>query len=155
MYKVSWNEFESLAIDLAKKIIDDNKSYTAVIGVSRGGLLLARLLSSMLELPMGVIAAKHVDGKYHVDNYVSTIYDIEGDVLLVDDVFDDVSKEIIIKLNKNYPKIKSISQACIFYKTNKTKFKPDYYISEVKDMLTIVFPYQEININENLKYSEE
>jgi hypoxanthine phosphoribosyltransferase len=153
MYKVSWNEFESLAIDLAKNIIASEKTFTAVIGVSRGGLLLARLLSSMLELPMGVIAAKHVDGKYHVDNYVSSIYDIEGDVLLVDDVFDDVSKEVVLKLNKNYPKIKTVSLACIFFKKNNTKFEPDFYISEVKDMLTIVFPYQEVSINKNLEYS--
>lgn len=154
MYKVSWNEFESLAIDLAKQIIDSQKEFTAVIGVSRGGLLLARLLSSMLELPMGVIAAKHVEGKFHVDNYISTIYDIEGNVLLVDDVFDDASKEILKKLNKNYPAIKTVSLACIFYKS-KTNFIPDFYISEVEDMLTILFPYQEASINENFKYSKE
>jgi len=155
MYDVSWNEFESLAIELAKKILDSDKSFTAVIGVSRGGLLLARLLSSMLDLPMGVISAKHINGKYVVDDYISSIYDIEGDVLIVDDVLEESSKEIRVKITKNYKNITSTSLACIFYKRNKSKFEPEFSISEVKNMLTIVFPYQEASINENLKYSLE
>lgn len=155
MYNVSWNEFENLAIELAKKIIDSNKSYSAIIGVSRGGLLISRLLSSMLEIPMGVISAKYVDGRYVIDNNISSIYDIEGDVLLVDDVLEPISKEIVLKIKNNYPKINSISLAGIFYKTNNQKFKPEYYINEVKDMLTIIFPYQEKNINQNLKYCLE
>jgi hypoxanthine phosphoribosyltransferase len=154
MYKVSWNEFENLAIELAKKIIYSEKEYTAVIGVSRGGLLITRLLSSMLEIPMGIISAKYVDGKYMIDNHISTIYELEGDVLLVDDVLEETSKEIVLKIKKNYPKINKISLACIFYK-NKQKFKPDFYISDIKDMLTIIFPYQEKSINENLKFCME
>jgi hypoxanthine phosphoribosyltransferase len=150
MYDVSWNEFENLAIELAKKIIDSDKSFTAVIAVSRGGLLLARLLSSMLELPMGVISAKHIHNKYIIDDYISSIYDIEGDILVVDDVLEESSREICVKISKNYKQVNKIALACIFYKKNKINFEPEFAISEIKNMLTIVFPYQEANINKSL-----
>jgi len=153
MYKVSWTEFESLAIDLTKKIKASNKNFTFIIGVSRGGLLLARLLSSTLGLPMGVITAKHVDGVYHVDNYISSIFDVDGDVLLVDDVMDDASRAVLLKINNNYKEVKSITSACVFYKRNKTNFKPDFFISKVEDFITILFPYQEKSILKNFKNS--
>lgn len=152
MYKVSWNEFESLSIGLAKKIIDSKNKYSIIIGVSRGGLLLARLLSSMLNLPLAVISSKHINGKFVIDENISSLYKIKGNVLLVDDVFQECSKEIVSFLKKKY-KLDHISQACIFYKQNKTDFVPDFYINKVKDMLTIVFPYQEKSICENLEYS--
>ncbi len=152
MYKVSWNEFESLSIELAKNILDSGKKFTAIVGVSRGGLLLARLLSSILKLPMGVIDAKYVQNKYVIDEHVSTIFELKGDILLVDDVLEIISKEIILKIKKNYKHVTSVSSASIFYKTNNN-FKPDFYVNNVKDMLTIIFPYQEISINENFENS--
>jgi uncharacterized protein len=151
MYKVSWNEFETLSIDLAKKIIKSNKKFDLIIGVSRGGLLLARLLSSMLNIPLAVISSKHIKGKFVIDENISSLYKIKGNILLVDDVFQECSKEIVSFLKKKY-KLEIILQACIFYKQNKTNFVPDYCINKVKDMLTIVFPYQENSICENLKY---
>jgi hypoxanthine phosphoribosyltransferase len=153
MYKVSWIEFESLAIDLTKKIKASNKNFTFIVGVSRGGLLLARLLSSTLGLPLGIITAKHVDGAYHVDNYISSIFDVDGEVLLVDDVMDDASKEVILKIKTNYKDVTSITSACIFYKGNKTNFKPNFFISKVEDFITILFPYQEKSILKNLENS--
>jgi len=155
MYKVSWTEFESLAIDLTKKIKSSNKNFSFIVGVSRGGLLLSRLLSSTLDLPMGVIAAKHVDGVYHVDNYISTIYDVEGDILLVDDVMDQASVNVISKINKNYKNINSITSACIFYKGTEKSFKPDFFTSKVDEFITIVFPYQEKTILKNFENSED
>lgn len=152
MYLVSWNEFESLAIDLAKKIKRSNKSFDIIIGVNRGGLLLARLLSSMLELPMGVIDAKYSGNKYIVDNFVSSIYEIEGNILLVDDVFENNSKEIISLLKKKY-NAKTVLLACVFYKQNKDTFKPDFFIDKVESIIKIIFPYQEKSINQKFKQS--
>ncbi|MDD3178651.1 MAG: phosphoribosyltransferase family protein [Candidatus ainarchaeum sp.] len=153
MYEVSWNEFESLALDLAKKIDVSSMNFDAIVCVSRGGLLLGRILSSALDLPLGVISAKNIDGKYFVDNSISFLYDIEGSILLVDDVFEETSKIIVNLLNKNYNKIEKICLASIFYKS-KNIFKPDFFISEIKHSLDIVFPYQENVIFSRYKYKE-
>ena len=58
MYLVSWNEFESLSMELAKQIMASNKKYFAIITVNRGGLLLGRILSGVLGVPLGIISAK-------------------------------------------------------------------------------------------------
>lgn len=151
MYSLSWNEFETLAMEVAKKIQNSEKTFDIVVAVSRGGLLLGRLLSSMLELPMGVISAKKMDDKYYVDDYISTIYDIEGDVLLVDDVFEETGNLIIKKIKKNYPKINSVTLACLLYKSTNN-FKVEFSINKVAEKLNIVFPYQEEKINKSYKY---
>lgn len=152
MYVVSWNEFESLSIELAKKIHRSNIKYSAIIGINRGGLLLARLLSSMLELPMGVIDAKFSGNKYIVDDNVSMIYSLKGNVLLVDDILEKTSLDIVLKIKQKY-KLDKISLACVFYKTNKEDFKPEYYVNQVDSFLKVIFPYQEQNINKHFKQS--
>jgi len=151
MYSLSWNEFETLAMEVAKKIQNSEKTFDIVVAVSRGGLLLGRLLSSMLELPMGVISAKKMDDKYYVDDYISTIYDIEGNVLLVDDVFEETGNLIIKKIKKNYPKINNVTLACLLYKST-SNFKVEFSINKVEKKLNIIFPYQEDKINKSYKY---
>ncbi|MFH0906189.1 MAG: phosphoribosyltransferase family protein [archaeon] len=144
MYNISWNEFETLAIELAESIIKSEKKYTTVICVSRGGLLLGRLLSEILELPLGVISAKHdADkyGNYYVDPHISFLYDFTDDILLVDDVFEDTANVIKEVIHKNRPAVKHIALACIFYRPTKG-FVPDYFINILHDQLTINFPYQ-------------
>jgi len=151
MYSLSWNEFETLAMEVAKKIQNSEKTFDIIIAVSRGGLLLGRLLSSMLKLPMGIISAKKMDGKYYVDNYISTIYDIEGNVLLVDDVFEETGNLIIKKIKKNYPKIKTVTLACLLYKSTNN-FLVEFSINKIERKLNIIFPYQEEKINKSYKY---
>lgn len=145
MYYTSWNEFESLSLELGKKILSSNKTYCAVICVSRGGLLLGRILSGVLNLPLGIISAKLINNKYVIDDTISCIYDLKGDVLLVDDVFEDRGEDVAKKVKKLQKGIKNIDLACIFYKS-ETKFIPKYSINKIKDKLTIVFPYQEASL---------
>lgn len=153
MYDVSWNEFESLALDLAKKIENSKKTFDAIVCVSRGGLLLGRILSSVLDLPLGVISAKQLEKEYFVDPYISFLYDLEGDILLVDDVFEDSSEVILNTIKKNYKKVNDISLGCVFYKS-KRGLNPDFYISEIKHTLDVLFPYQEESLLSKYKYKE-
>ena len=141
MYLMSFKEFEVLALDLAKKIKSSKKEYDLIVGVSRGGLLVSKILSNILDIPMGVISAKSIEGKYLVDNYITCIYEIEGDVLLVDDVFEKTGLNVSNKIKKKHPKIDNIDLGCIFYKSN-SEFKPKFSIDKIKNELNIVFPYQ-------------
>lgn len=154
MYYISWDEFESLSLELGKKILEGEKKYTAVVCVSRGGLLLGRILSGILNLPLGVISAKVVDNRYVIDNTISCLFDIKGDILLVDDVLEKRSLEISKTIKKIQKEVKNIDLACIFYKSGN-EFVPNYYVNNVKDRLVIIFPYQEQSINKDYDNSLE
>lgn len=96
---MSWNEFESLALNLAKDIDFSNKKYDLIITVGRGGLLLGRILASLLKLPLGVIFAKTINDTYKISDNISCLSEIKGNVLLVDDLMDN-NALLIQKKNK-------------------------------------------------------
>lgn len=141
MYKISWDEFERLSVDLYKNIKKSNKKYDHIVCVARGGLLLGRLLSEMLNLPLAIISAKCTDNQYIVKEQISTFKKIKGNVLLVDDVLEETIEEIskIIKKNKD---VKNIEVAGIFYRQKTKNFVPDFYINKIIDKVWVYFPYQ-------------
>jgi uncharacterized protein len=146
MYDISWNEFEKLTIDLSKKIKLSNIKFDFIICVSRGGLLLGRLLSEILSLQLGVISAKTMGIDYKVDPKISSLKEPIGNILLVDDFFEENAYEIVDVIKKINPKIKNIFLACIFYRSTKD-FQPKFYINHIKEELWVSFPYQ----NKSLK----
>jgi hypoxanthine phosphoribosyltransferase len=150
MYYISWNEFESLALDLAKNIDLSNKKYDLIVTVGRGGLLLGRILASLLKLPLGVIFAKTINKKYEISEDISCLFEIKGNVLLVDDLMDDNALLIQKKIKSKYSKVQTITLASIFYK-NSNNFKPDYSLNKIKHEMTLIFPYQEMALQKNYK----
>jgi len=141
MYSMSWNEFESLSLDLAKKIKDSRKEIDIIICVSRGGLVLGKILSEVLDKPLAVISAKYLGSRYTVDDNISSVYPIKGNVLLVDDILEDTVDDIVGVIKKNKA-VKNIALASIFYRKKKNNFKPDFFVGDIKDSLWITFPYQ-------------
>ncbi|HOD89548.1 MAG TPA: phosphoribosyltransferase family protein [archaeon] len=159
MYLVSWNEFESLSMELAKQIMASNKKYFAIITVNRGGLLLGRILSGVLGVPLGIISAKYMTDKknYIIDKNISFLYDmygeLQGNILLIDDIFEATGNDIKKVIMKNNKKIKYIDLGCVFYKS-KDSFKPDFYINQIKHDINIIFPYQEKALLSDLRDSD-
>jgi len=151
MYIISWKEFEVLALELAKKIKESNNKYDSIVTVGRGGLLLGRMLSSVLGLPLGVVFAKTINNRYLISNEVSFLFEIKGNVLLVDDLMDDNANLILSKIKNNHKTIKNIDLASIFYK-NKKGFVPHFYLNDIKNEMTLIFPYQERALKEKFKF---
>lgn len=143
MYSMSWNEFESLSLELSRKIRDSGKTkdIDIIICISRGGLVLGKILSEVLEKPLAVISAKYIGSRYTVDEHISAVYPVKGNALLVDDILEDTVKDIISVIKKN-SQVKSITLASIFYRKKENDFKPDFFIGDIKDSLWITFPYQ-------------
>lgn len=140
---MSWNEFESLSLDLAKKI-KESKTFDnidLIICISRGGLVLGKILSEVLDKPLAVISAKYQGSRYTVDNNISSVYPVKGNVLLVDDILEDTVNDIVSVIRKN-KNIKSITLASIFFRKKKNNFKPDFFVGDINDSLWITFPYQ-------------
>ena len=146
MYKMSWNEFECLALEVAKNIKLEKKTYDSLVCVSRGGLLLGKILSEVLDVPLSIVSAKYVNGVYYVDNNISSTKPVKGNVLLIDDVLEETYEKIIpVIKNKSVAKI---DLACVFFRSKNKTFKPDFYINEIKEDLWVSFPYQSKHLKE-------
>lgn len=142
---VSWTELIRLTDVLIKKVIE--KSYDTIMCIGSGGLVLGKLVSDQLSLPLSVISAKSYNNgetdRKDTDviiGSISSTFEIKGNLLLVDDLVDGgyTMKMVKEKLIKN-KKIKEITTATLFKKP-RTVFTPDYFVEEKSDW--IVFPYE-------------
>jgi len=128
------------------RVLTSGKKFDVIVGISRGGLVPARILSDELENPNVVI----VRVEYYTDIYkvrpeprVVQVPDLElagKDVLLVDDVADSGrSLESVSKLLK-HEGAKSLSIATVFYKP-WSLVVPDFYVRTTDRW--IVFPHEQ------------
>ncbi len=143
---VDWAGFYHLCLELVDRILASGKKFDAIVGISRGGLVPARILSDELENPNVVI----VRVEYYTDIYkvrpeprVIQVPEIQlsgKDVLLVDDVADSGrSLECVSKLLK-HEGLKSLSIATVFYKP-WSLVVPDFYVRTTDRW--IVFPHEQ------------
>jgi len=142
--ELSWNEFEELTERLVKKL---PREFDVLLCVSSGGVVLGKLISDYLDLPLAVIAAqayKKSETKRTMEEVVvgdiATTHSIEGRILLVDDLVDTGStmKKIYSSLNEK-EKIAKLETAVLYIKPWAT-FKPNYYVEETEKW--VVFPYE-------------
>jgi hypoxanthine phosphoribosyltransferase len=142
---ISWTELIRLIDVLLKKVTEND--YDSIICIGSGGLVLGKLVSDQLSLPLSIISAKSYkkgemgrDDSDVIIGCVSTTIEIKDKILLIDDLVDGgytmkLVKERLLQ-NKN---IKEIFTATLFKKP-KTIFTPDFFVEEVNDW--IVFPYE-------------
>lgn len=152
--KVSWEEIEKLTYNIAEKIILENKKIDLIVPILRGGMPVALLLSSMLNVEeMACIHIRRsVDDKPNTEfkqpiNKGITNYDkIEGaNILIVDDTLEfKVTLDYAIDILKKYNP-KSISVA-VLYNFNKDTFDSIYSGEEVKKGKWIIFPWEDKKI---------
>ena len=117
---LSWNEYLKLIDKLCEKIKKSGIYFTAIIGIPRGGMIPAVILSHKLEMECVSYIPKN------------------GTVLLVDEIIDTGNT-----LKEKFKSF-SISNAKIYtatiFKNKKCKIKPNFYVEEVKNW--VVFPYE-------------
>ena len=152
---VSWKDIEHWSKDVVRKVRESGYEPDIVIGLSRGGLVPARLVSDYLNIKdlyavktehWGLTATR--DGKAKLAQGLQV--DIEGKkVLIVDDITDTgqslkLALEHIINHNPRETKT-----ATLLHITH-SKYVPDYYSEEVpEDNWTwFIFPW---NVYEDLR----
>jgi hypothetical protein len=140
---LTWEEFEDLSNKLYKKI---NQKYDEIICIATGGLVLGKILSDKMKLPLSVITAKsYTTGKQTNQSLVigtlSGLNPPKNNILLVDDLIEtgQTIQEIEKRLKENYPSISKINTATI-YKKEKSPFEPTFFLKETSKW--IVFPYE-------------
>jgi hypoxanthine phosphoribosyltransferase len=141
-FSLSWKDIEKDVTKLAKQI---SPRPTAIIGIARGGVVIARLLSDLLDMQkirfFGLRFYKSVDKREKkIEIYQRLKENLKkDDVLLVDDVADTgksikVGKQLVLSL-----KPKDLKIATLYIKP-WSNFKPDYFVKTFDGW--VIFPWE-------------
>jgi uncharacterized protein len=140
---VSWSEYGNLAEALAEKVRANGKKYDLVVGIARGGIPVAMVVSDHLNVRIDFVNVKSYNdiGKRTPPRILSTMTEgVAGkDVLLVDDLVDQGDTMTFMKRYLMDQKPSSLETAVMFKKPRST-VEPDYYLESVSEW--IVFPFE-------------
>lgn len=145
---VSWPEYGNLAEALAEKVRSSGKSFDLVIGIARGGIPVAMVVSDHLGIKIDFINVKSYRriAERSSPRILSTLTEsIEGkNVLLVDDLVDhgvtmDMVKQYLGELR---PKL---LESAVLFKKPWSKTEPDYYLEVVEKWIVFPFELSEVN----------
>lgn len=150
LVKVDWNEVKRLTQGIANKLIADKKDIDLIVPIIRGGMPIAMLLSSMLDVEeMSCIHIRrsiddnpNTEFKQPVNKGITNAEKIkDSNILIVDDTLDSkITLDYAINLLKEYQP-KSITVA-ILYNFNKNTFDSIYSGEEVQEYKWVVFPWE-------------
>ncbi len=140
---ISWSEYGNLAEALAEKVRADGKHYDLVVGIARGGIPVAMVVSDRLNVKIDFVNVKSYNdiGKRTPPRILSTLVEgVEGkDVLLVDDLVDQGDTMAFLTKYLMDQKPKTL-QTAVMFKKPWSRTEPGYYLESVTEW--IVFPFE-------------
>jgi hypoxanthine phosphoribosyltransferase len=141
--KFSFDEIDMLARTISKRA-KQHEGFTHVVGIARGGLVPATIVSYELGLPLTTVSVSSYEGKERkgIVGNCHGLFDLpkNSKLLIVDDICDSGQTINWIKNELSVAEIK-YEIACVFIKKqHKNKIK--FYGSIVNDDKWIVFPWE-------------
>jgi len=140
---ISWPEYGNLAEALAEKVRAKGNKYDLVVGIARGGIPVAMVVSDHLNVKVDFVNVKSYSdiGKRTPPKILSTLTEaIQGeDILLVDDLVDQGDTLTLMKGYLSEQKPRTVETAVLFKKP-WSKTQPDYFLEEVSEW--VVFPFE-------------
>jgi hypoxanthine phosphoribosyltransferase len=140
---ISWPEYGNLALALAEKVRAKGKKYDLVVGIARGGIPVAMVISDHLNVKVDFVNVKSYSdiGKRAPPKILSTLTEgTQGkDILLVDDLVDQGDTLTLMKGYLTEQKPKTLETAVLFKKP-WSKTQPDFFLEEVSEW--VVFPFE-------------
>jgi hypothetical protein len=141
----SWDEVYDLLLKLAKKIVDENYRPDLIVGIARGGWIVARILSDLLNIKeIGNIRVEFYEDLLLTRDLPCITQEISVEVrgkkvLLCDDVADTGKS---LKVAADYLRSKGVSEMKIstLHLKPKSIVCPNYYVS-VTDAW-IIYPWE-------------
>lgn len=124
--RVTWKDVETFVEDI--DILNQHAKFTGVYGLARGGLIPAIMISYKLGIPLLQAPCRGC--------------------IIVDDIADtgrSLSHYILNRTNDVKYFIATI------YYSNQSIVKPDYYMKEKEDNKWVVFPWEKIKEEEEIK----
>ncbi len=156
--RLSWNDIERQCKDLAKEIQDKGNSTDIIVGIVRGGLLPARILSDMLDNnELYTITIKFYESVGKTAKKPKIIHPIQGDItgkniLLVDDISDTGESLIIAKQHIEEKGARRVIVATLMKKSH-TSFEPDICADETSAW--VIFPWELCETIRDIKKSSK
>lgn len=149
LHYISWANFHESSFSLAEKIKNSGEKFDTIIAISRGGLVLARILSDFLNLPIYNISIESYTGiNQHKEPKVTQeieSVDLNGKkILLVDEICDsgktfERAVSYLSSVGVSQGKRIYIKSACLILKS-KSSFQPDFFEEKIDKW--VVFPYE-------------
>ena len=155
---IDWNEYNRSIDELAVQISESGFKPSFIICIARGGLRVGDILSRIFKVKCGYLGVESYspagEGKVSdVQNELtfardlSTTSKIYGEnILVTDDLIDTgVTLEKTLDWLKKYKDFlnkKITFKSAVLYKKEKSKFKSDYIVHNLKGNPWIVFPYE-------------
>ena len=139
--RVTWQDLEKDCIALAKKI--NSTKIDEIISISRGGMVVSRILSDILHLPISHIAIEsYADLQQQKQPIITQVSprEFKGETILLIDELSDSGKtfERGISYLQELP-ISKVYTAAPYYKSH-TSYIPDFTVRNIDDW--IIFPYE-------------
>lgn len=145
LLSLSWTDTSRLCDGLASKISSSGFSPDMIVGICRGGLVPARILSDILGVrelfTIRVSFYTGVGKTAAAPKIVQPLVErLEGKrILLVDDVSDTGRSLIVAKEHLREMGAKEVRVATLHFKPH-SKFRPDFFVGETEAWL--VYPWE-------------
>lgn len=139
----SWGQIDKACALLANKVLKDDFEPSIIIGLARGGLIPAVIISHILEIKMFPISysSKVGNGEYKgYQNDLPQLGQIKN-VLIVDDIADtgNTLKEVVQFYKHHQHEVKS----AVLYHKEGSVITPDYVWQTIpEDSDWIIFPFE-------------
>jgi hypothetical protein len=144
-YNYTWLDFDKDIEAIRKTASTDFLTWSkfkTILGVGKGGLLLAIKLSNIFDLPLKIVMANSYKDKKKESLVIQDFnpWSTKDPVLLVDDIVD--SGETMQSI-KNILEVwnKKVVTLSLVYKSHSI-IKPDYYFNGIKNGVWVNFPWE-------------
>ncbi len=142
---LTWKKIHEASLKLASEITKERLEIDLIVGILRGGYIVARILGDMLGTEnIGVVEVKFYKGiEERAERPIITqplTADVRGkNVLVVDDVVDSGRTLEIVTEQVRLRGARSVRTAVLFYKP-KSIIRPDFFAHETSEW--VVFPWE-------------
>ena len=140
--KVTWPTYHRLINKLGRDVKKSRFKPDIIVAISRGGLLVGRMLSEYFNKPLGVITVQSYratkQDRLRLDKRISSLYPIRGKILLVDDLVDSGKT---LEITKAYLEKKGKVKTAVMYRKDCTMCEPDFFGANAPGSTWIIFPY--------------
>lgn len=140
-YNPSFTDVYKWCTKIAQRL---NQKPSVIIGLTRGGLVPAVVLSHMMSVPMIAVSYSSMKGRGEFKGYDGTLptKDIPGkNILIVDDICD--SGHTLLEISKYYTDLgHDVQTATLFYKQGAVT-RPTYHCQDLPfDGGWVTFPWE-------------
>jgi len=137
MIKFTWKKIEKYSFELLNKFNESKMKFDYIIGINRGGLIPALIISNQLDCKLICIGAKSYTGKKRnkLNIYSYPVVNLKNkNVLIVDEICDTgiTLNTIKKKVKQKYNPKQIITSSLIINKLN-CKVYPDFHVIEIEN----------------------